>query len=87
MFSFGLLLMAISVMGLIGLAFMHARYPHALDSMMLPPEAQKAKVAPEGAIQTAMAPSAAEEAGEIDLGEFTVNSMSRAQVAPTPPSE
>lgn len=89
MFIIGLFLMTISVAGLVALAFMQARYPEALDSMLLPPEARKAKAA----IMQAMPPSQAEEEAEaeIDLGNFTINSMPQTMQAPqamaTPQSE
>lgn len=91
MFIIGLFLMTISVAGLVGLAFMQARYPEALDSMLLPPEARKAKA--EAEIMQAMPPSQAEEEteAEIDLGNFTINSMPQTMQAPqamaTPQSE
>ena len=92
MFILGLMLMGISVVGLIALAFVQARFPDAIEAMMLPPE-QKKPTTSSDKLKSAMAPSDAEsqkkpqEIEDIVLEDLPVNSMSHTSFAATPASE
>ena len=98
MFTIGLLLMGASVLGLIALAYMQARYPDALEAILMPIDTEKPADNPladgltqpevqsmEGAAKPAT--SEAEEVENIDIDEIPVNSVSRSNVPPVPPSE
>lgn len=76
----GLILMGASIAGLIGLAFVQARFPDALENMMMPIEGREPQnTADENALAQAIAGEnpAAEAAPEIDG--IAVNSMAQRQ--------
>ena len=93
MFVLGLIVMAVSVMGLIGLAFVQARYPNALDSILLPIEERTSSDLSElgesgqenpmaDGLQN-QAEAAGSETENIELGSIPVNSINPAAMQST----
>ena len=89
----GLIVMAVSVMGLIGLAFVQARYPDALDSILLPIEERSSselgepnELGQENPMADGLqnqADAAGSETENIELGGIPVNSIDPAAMQST----
>jgi len=86
MFIFGLFLMSVSIIGLVAIAFMHARYPDMLEGL-LPPLQEAAAQAKQADLQKAHNTPPTSSAPEVALEQFTVNSMHHAATEPAPQSE
>lgn len=88
MFIIGLFLMSVSVIGLIGVAFVQARYPDALEGILLPIEGASTKAAATGK-EPPMAGGMMQPDSltEMEFDELHVNSINRANIPPVPPSE